>query len=1150
MEPASLTWVGSPCGSHGPYTFYKAFRFNLGCETRLLSLGDFFVVRCEPGEPLCIAELQLLWEERTNHQLLSSSKLYFLPEDTPQGRSASHGEDEVIAVSEKVVVRLKDLVKWTVWDQHAWDRGMKALPLKMSSITTDSFLRYHDSTLNCGLHFKDVLREKAALGNGLTMKKVLVLSYPRYCRYRSVVARIHEQPRSLLTNQVVLALGGIVVLSENMHILYCRDTFHHPTLLHNQSICEEFAPNLKGRPRKKKLSNSLFRDSQSQKELEVKGHCQKSLFSKETDATAGGTTVKVTADKAGLSKPRGSSDGSNRINHSSQTTTLALSEERRGRGRGRGRGVEYRAEEQAFLVSLYKYMKERKTPIDRIPYLGFKQINLWTMFQAAQKLGGYELITARRQWKNVYDELGGNPGSTSAATCTRRHYERLILPYEKFIRGEEDKTVKPRKQEAGSDKESSNSVCTPILKTKPSPDKNEDHSRLELMEQNSQLKLEPQICITRLDPLQPSHSLRKRGRLTQDCQNETEIQPMLEQEDKVKRKRRYSGCDPSYLTTSLVTKDNKSVFPLAAPKIFNHAHSAVDLWQHQQVPLQDQGHIEKPRNLKSPTIPEPPSEQAELPRTEDTSSGFTTLFDSSGVSNAIMSPLAKKIHGRSNFDQPPLLINSSLTSCITEEAAEQPVVGSNSSVVELSRPSVIQHVQSFKVEKDRATEIKASTPLPLYSHGHFHHVLPSLPHQKQPRCPLSPLVTPKMPKSSWTPQGFHKDLSSSCSQPHHWHRAADKGDGVIDAELVHDGSKQHHEQGATLSRDPASLVGFLQSADVSKYSAHSDLEKYCNPRTTAFNEQPTDLSLPKSSPKPLTHSYTACPPQVFCKSTPMLSQNGLTAINIAHYSIARQVPPVLVAPANTCSPRQHPAVESFTRATEEAVNGTVHNGGGVKKQEAGDEGEQKQFETALYNKLLHNICGARPFNELGNHISKRRRQAVTPAPKDLLSLSPSRKIESPKELDNSFGRENAEEVEGGPAASSFFLLKPISQIPDTLIPARTLALTQVRDLCRNTLSIPYAMDQPHSSDSHLQNPHQYLKTQSTDFVSPMVPPIAIYPSIIQRQLLDQTAASPIRIYQQTYGNVIHHRLYSVSVNPQPTSSQLHLNSVQPSTKLP
>jgi len=85
-------WVGSPCGLHGPYIFYKAFRFHLEGKARILSLGDFFLVRCKAGDPICIAELQLLWEERTTKQLLSSSKLYFLPEDTPQGRNVTHGE--------------------------------------------------------------------------------------------------------------------------------------------------------------------------------------------------------------------------------------------------------------------------------------------------------------------------------------------------------------------------------------------------------------------------------------------------------------------------------------------------------------------------------------------------------------------------------------------------------------------------------------------------------------------------------------------------------------------------------------------------------------------------------------------------------------------------------------------------------------------------------------------------------------------------------------------------------------------------------------------------------------------------------------------------------------------------------------------------
>ncbi|KAG8141206.1 hypothetical protein E2320_006857 [Naja naja] len=73
-------------------------------------------------------------------------------------------------------------------------------------------------------------------------------------------------------------------------------------------------------------------------------------------------------------------------------------------------------EEQIFLVNLYKFMKERHTPIERVPHLGFKQ---------------------------------SSPGSTSAATCTRRHYERLVLPYVRHLKGEDDKPlppVKPRKQ--------------------------------------------------------------------------------------------------------------------------------------------------------------------------------------------------------------------------------------------------------------------------------------------------------------------------------------------------------------------------------------------------------------------------------------------------------------------------------------------------------------------------------------------------------------------------------------------------------------------------------------------------------------------------------------------------------------------------------
>lgn len=89
----------------------------------------------------------------------------------------------------------------------------------------------------------DVINVKVSLlcsGDDVEEKRVLVLSYPQYCRYRSIIARLRERPTSLLTDHVVLALGGIASLTNNTQILYCRDTFDHPTLVENESVCDEF----------------------------------------------------------------------------------------------------------------------------------------------------------------------------------------------------------------------------------------------------------------------------------------------------------------------------------------------------------------------------------------------------------------------------------------------------------------------------------------------------------------------------------------------------------------------------------------------------------------------------------------------------------------------------------------------------------------------------------------------------------------------------------------------------------------------------------------------------------------------------------------------------------------------------------------------
>ena len=87
-RPIEPSLVGEPCGQHGNYTFYKAFKYQLKANSKIkvLMLGEFFFLRISPHDDPCIGELQLLWDDRTSDQL------YFLPEQTPDGRLSSHGE--------------------------------------------------------------------------------------------------------------------------------------------------------------------------------------------------------------------------------------------------------------------------------------------------------------------------------------------------------------------------------------------------------------------------------------------------------------------------------------------------------------------------------------------------------------------------------------------------------------------------------------------------------------------------------------------------------------------------------------------------------------------------------------------------------------------------------------------------------------------------------------------------------------------------------------------------------------------------------------------------------------------------------------------------------------------------------------------------
>lgn len=71
--------------------------------------------------------------------------------------------------------------------------------------------------------------------------RVKVLSYPQYCRFRSLQKRTQNHTGwSTPQDPHLLALGWIKMTLHNTRILYCRDTFCHPSLGTNPSLTPEF----------------------------------------------------------------------------------------------------------------------------------------------------------------------------------------------------------------------------------------------------------------------------------------------------------------------------------------------------------------------------------------------------------------------------------------------------------------------------------------------------------------------------------------------------------------------------------------------------------------------------------------------------------------------------------------------------------------------------------------------------------------------------------------------------------------------------------------------------------------------------------------------------------------------------------------------
>ncbi|KAK2710934.1 uncharacterized protein LOC136026330 isoform X4 [Artemia franciscana] len=417
----NVEFFGPSLSQQGQYTFYKGFKFKRSGKLEVVLLGEFILVKIWPEEETAaIAELQLCWYDRIQNGNFSSIKLYFLPEHTSEGRTLIHGQDEVISMSENVIIRIDDLIS-LVPETYQWQHGRIGTALEPGHIVNSENLgpiKDYNPPYSCKMNgvlcMKNIRKQKKLLGADCLTSQVIVVNYASYCRFRGALQRFKGN-KSAFANAMVMALGGFAVPRENTRVLFCKDTFEYPELEGHELLCNYLAPKFPNKkPRKTPPKNEQIK-------IEVKPIPMKAIEAKveelEEEIPRRQSLIKPCHRPLAVgspAKPKVLPIIPDLPPRSLKLSAAALAE-------------------QTFLEKLYKFMKSRGTPIDRLPVIGTEKLNLYKFYTVVKKVGGYDAVGTKRLWRRLYLEMGGYCSNNAAATATRKQYERFLLPFERHM---------------------------------------------------------------------------------------------------------------------------------------------------------------------------------------------------------------------------------------------------------------------------------------------------------------------------------------------------------------------------------------------------------------------------------------------------------------------------------------------------------------------------------------------------------------------------------------------------------------------------------------------------------------------------------------------------------------------------------------------
>ncbi|KAJ8674346.1 hypothetical protein QAD02_005608 [Eretmocerus hayati] len=92
-------------------------------------------------------------------------------------------------------------------------------------------------------------------------------------------------------------------------------------------------------------------------------------------------------------------------------------------------------EKDHFVAQLYKFMDDRGTPINNCPMIGNDDIDLYRLFRAVYKLGGYNRVTNQNQWKLITRRLNFSTQNNAAThNLVKQAYKKFLHSFEDFYR--------------------------------------------------------------------------------------------------------------------------------------------------------------------------------------------------------------------------------------------------------------------------------------------------------------------------------------------------------------------------------------------------------------------------------------------------------------------------------------------------------------------------------------------------------------------------------------------------------------------------------------------------------------------------------------------------------------------------------------------